>query len=179
MRQHQHLNQLRLIGLFLFFAFISSNAQDFEGTWYSTSDYGIFGNLKVSKEDDGYFVQIKSDEGLKTAMGKIVNGVLSFECLCGIEHGKFWIGSWNYETNCILVDDGNHGYYSRGKASEIYSGWNSPATVARTFYKFKLVPKGDNMILYWSLPVYYYDTRGIAAFSGRESTWLNKTYTNW
>lgn len=164
-------------------SFVSASAQDFDGTWYSTSDYGIFGNIKVSKEDDGYFVQIKSDEGLKTAMGKIVNGVLCFECLCDIEHGKFWIGSWNYEEKCILVDDGNHGYYSRGKASEIYSGsncgWNNPAIVAKTFYKFKLVPKGDSMILYWSLPVFYYDTRGTLVFSDRANTWLNKTYTNW
>ncbi len=179
MGQFNRSKRLLLFFLPLLIDFITSNAQDFEGTWYSTSDYGIFGNLKVSKEDDGYFVQIKTDEGLKTAMGKIVNGVLSFECLCGIEHGKFWIGSWNYEKNCILFDDGNHGYYSRGKASEIYSDWNSPATVAKTFYKFKLVPKGDNMVLYWSLPVYYYDTRGIVAFSDRENTWLNKTYTNW
>ena len=164
-------------------SFVSASAQDFEGTWYSSSDYGIFGNIKIQKNDEDYSVQIKSEEGLKTAKGKIVNGVLCFECLCDVEYGRFWIDSWNYEKGCILVDDGNHGYYSRGKASNIYSGSDcsqgNPATVAKTYWKFKLVPKEDHMVLYWSLPVYYYDSRGIVAFSDSEDIWLNKTYTNW
>lgn len=59
-------------------SFVSASAQDFEGTWYSSSDYGIFGNIKIQKNDEDYSVQIKSEEGLKTAKGKIVNGVLCF-----------------------------------------------------------------------------------------------------
>ncbi len=29
------------------FAFVSSNAQDFEGVWYPSSDEGMIGNIKI------------------------------------------------------------------------------------------------------------------------------------
>ena len=31
------------------FAFVSSNAQDFEGVWYPSSDEGMIGNIKIKK----------------------------------------------------------------------------------------------------------------------------------
>lgn len=34
------------------FAFVSSNAQDFEGVWYPSKDNNI-GNIKIQKKDDG------------------------------------------------------------------------------------------------------------------------------
>lgn len=52
------------------FAFVSSNAQDFEGVWYPSSDEGIVGNIKIKKEGDEYVVQYKTTVGLKTSKVK-------------------------------------------------------------------------------------------------------------
>ncbi len=52
------------------FAFVSSNAQDFEGVWYPSKDNNI-GNIKIQKKDDGYSVRIKmDDDGIKTCKGR-------------------------------------------------------------------------------------------------------------
>lgn len=63
------------------FAFVSSNAQDFEGVWYPSKDNNI-GNIKIQKKDDGYSVRIKmDDDGIKTCKGSVDKGVLYFNSI--------------------------------------------------------------------------------------------------
>ena len=101
-------------------SFVGSNAQDFEGVWYPSSDEGMIGNIKIKKENGEYVVQYKTTAGLKTSNGKVVNGALYFDFLSEKNYGQFWLGEWNGERDCILVGHGNGHYGTNGAASEIY-----------------------------------------------------------
>ena len=87
------------------FAFVSSNAQDFEGVWYPSSDEGMIGNIKIKKEGDEYVVQFKTTVGLKTSKGNDIDGALYFSFLAAKTYGQYWLGEWNGDQFCILVPD--------------------------------------------------------------------------
>lgn len=169
------------------FGFVSSNAQDFEGVWYPSSDEGMIGNIKIKKENGEYVVQYKTTAGLKTSNGKVVNGALYFDFLSEKNYGQFWLGEWNGERDCILVGHGNGHYGTNGAASEIYDhSYNSCrkcATVEYIYWEFKLVPEGDNLTLFNTVAIYY----GVNTYSdGMRIVFKQggnfvecKTYTNW
>lgn len=140
-------------------SFVGSNAQDFEGVWYPSSDEGMIGNIKIKKENGEYVVQYKTTAGLKTSNGKVVNGALYFDFLSEKNYGQFWLGEWNGERDCILVGHGNGHYGTNGAASEIYDhSYNSCrkcATVEYIYWEFKLVPEGDNLTLFNTVAIYY------------------------
>lgn len=170
------------------FAFVSSNAQDFEGVWYPSSDEGMIGNIKIKKENGEYVVQYKTKAyGLKTSKGTVVNGALEFYFLEDTNYGEYWIGEWNGERDHILVGHDYGHYGTNGRAVVIYDrSYNSRekcATIEKEYWDFKLVPEGDNMVLYRKASSTYcvYDYGQGLRVVFNQGSWFFKdeTYTNW
>ena len=170
------------------FAFVGSSAQDFEGVWYPSSDEGMIGNIKIKKENGEYVVQYKTKAyGLKTSKGTITNNELHFYFLEKTTHGEFWLGEWDGERDCILVGKDYGHYGTNGSASQIYDhSYNSRqncATIENEYWDFKLVPEGDNMVLYRKASSTYcvYDYGQGLRVVFNQGSWFFKdeTYTNW
>lgn len=170
------------------FAFVSSNAQDFEGVWYPSSDEGMIGNIKIKKENGEYVVQYKTKAyGLKTSKGTAIGNELHFYFLEETTYGQFWIGTSRGERDCILVGEDYGNFSSNGPASQIhdrsYNSRQKCATIENAYWEFKLVPEGDDMVLYRkSSSNYCVNKHGqglLVVFT--QSSWFFKdnTYTNW
>lgn len=186
MKQFNRPKRLLLSYILLFFAFVSSNAQDFEGVWYPSSDEGMIGNIKIKKEGDEYVVQYKTTVGLKTSKGNDIDGALYFSFLAAKTYGQYWLGKWNGDQFCILVGKGNGHYSSNGHADAIFDpSYDSPQKCANVEYdyrEFKLVPEGDNLALYHRCSLYYkaQTSNGERIVLGQSSNFVKaNTYTNW
>ena len=171
------------------FAFVSSNAQDFEGVWYPSKDNNI-GNIKIQKKDDGYSVRIKmDDDGIKTCKGSVDKGVLYFNYSDGVEYGKYWLGYWGNEKNHIIALENDGSTSGNGTVDEIYdrsyNNRNKCATVKHSYWMFKLVPNDDDMVLYvtwqdcYCIKVYGYGERVVFTQGGSQYWSKANTYTNW
>ncbi len=94
-----------------------------------------------------------------------------------IEYGRWYIGTWIYEIDYILVDLGDGSYGSAGKATRIYS----QGTATRYVWKFYLeatIVDGDLHLKYRSMG-YYCDYNRVLFTQGDNSLRSYGVYTNW
>lgn len=169
-------------------SFVSANAQDFEGVWYPLWNEGKFGSIKIQKNADGYSAQIKTRNGIEYLNGKIANGVLHLSCFDRVSYARYWVGTYNGEDNCIMSgdDNGNKGFncYATNIYDSSYNSWSRYASINECYLKIKLVPRGENLALYYAYDDDYYvsfnngKTKKLV-FSSHDNWIKANTYTNW
>lgn len=182
MNPNSFFNRISVLTFFILISYLNISAQNFEGVW-SPSSESLTGNIKIQDKDGKYYVQVKTNDGIKAGYGNVYNGILYLECTIGTNYGQWWIGRWNREDGHILVGHSNgYSHGTNGPASNIYDkSYNSRshcATKEIEYIGFKLVPEGENMLLYRCIGSNYFI--GDRVVFSQSSNWIYVTaYTNW
>lgn len=167
----------------LLFLPILISAQNYEGVWTPTES-GAFGNMKIRKTDNGYYVQIKFHGKILSAEVNPVNGIMGWDVLENENYGSWWIGTWrqsNEDGHILVGHDDGYSYGTNGRATKIFdNSYKSRERCAKTekeFIGIMIRPEGDDLIVSWRL-FSNYIANGRIVFT-QSFNWIPMTYTNW
>lgn len=161
----------------------SSNLQKFVGVWNPSTEEGRYGRMKISMQDGGLLIQIKSWDGILTFNNIDVNGdELTFGYVESENHGRFTVGTWRgatwYGETCIIENHDDGSQSSPGPPTHIYA--TRTAFVEKTNTTFKAVYKNGNIDLYFGGCTEYCDYSGQVLFDQcSNANIFYRTYINW